>query len=361
MTNLPTGQSSITATTAPGSNPLAQAAGAGLGAYTAYSLLKPRMKEGGLVSIKKFQEGGEVGTFTDEQKFALLSAPVIGSLLQGKTAPGQSNLQALFGSVGKGVSEIPETAIAIKKLEIAGQKDKKQSTALLPITPELISQLPQSYQSTLNPRDKGYITVKQVGKQLIPTEVPTITSKAADRDAAISKAAKDSGTIDAFIALDKIEEDIDRIFKKTGNIPGQGAGAFLPDFLSSQDAKNIRNNVSILTNITLKQRSGATVTDQELERAKIELGLSLGKTDKDLMFALTNYRDRLSKASGVAFAEFDQKDMKEFYESGGSPLMSKESPFNKYMQKTNKKTSNEPFSYKLKKTDGKDVIQIQTD
>ena len=33
MTNLPTTQSSITATTAPGSNPLAQAAGAGLGAY----------------------------------------------------------------------------------------------------------------------------------------------------------------------------------------------------------------------------------------------------------------------------------------------------------------------------------------
>ena len=77
MTNLPTGQSSITATTAPGSNPLAQAAGAGLGAYTAYSLLKPRMKEGGLVSIKKYQTGGEVkptpkqqeGAFTDEQKF----------------------------------------------------------------------------------------------------------------------------------------------------------------------------------------------------------------------------------------------------------------------------------------------------
>jgi len=42
MTNLPTAQSSITATTAPGANPLAQAAGAGLGAYTAYNLLRPR-------------------------------------------------------------------------------------------------------------------------------------------------------------------------------------------------------------------------------------------------------------------------------------------------------------------------------
>ena len=40
MTNLPTGQSSVTATTAPGGNPLAQAAGAGIGAYTAYNMMK---------------------------------------------------------------------------------------------------------------------------------------------------------------------------------------------------------------------------------------------------------------------------------------------------------------------------------
>ena len=42
MTNLPTAQSSITATTAPGTNPLAQAAGAGLGAYAAYNMMRPK-------------------------------------------------------------------------------------------------------------------------------------------------------------------------------------------------------------------------------------------------------------------------------------------------------------------------------
>jgi hypothetical protein len=40
MTNLPTTQSSVTATTAPGANPYAQAAGAGLGAYAAYNIAK---------------------------------------------------------------------------------------------------------------------------------------------------------------------------------------------------------------------------------------------------------------------------------------------------------------------------------
>jgi hypothetical protein len=42
MTNLPTTQSTLTATTAPGSNPLGQAAGAGLGAYATYNLMQPR-------------------------------------------------------------------------------------------------------------------------------------------------------------------------------------------------------------------------------------------------------------------------------------------------------------------------------
>jgi hypothetical protein len=42
MTNLPTTQSTLTATTAPGANPVGQALGAGLGAYSAYNLMQPR-------------------------------------------------------------------------------------------------------------------------------------------------------------------------------------------------------------------------------------------------------------------------------------------------------------------------------
>jgi len=42
MTNLPTTQSTITASTAPGANPVGQAIGAGLGAYSAYNLMQPR-------------------------------------------------------------------------------------------------------------------------------------------------------------------------------------------------------------------------------------------------------------------------------------------------------------------------------
>jgi hypothetical protein len=287
------------------------------------------MKEGGLVSIKKFQNGGlneitppskkQEGAFSDEERFALLAAPVIGSLLQGKTAPGQSNLQALFGSVGQGVSQIPETAIAIKKLDIANKpKDEEKKTALLPLTPELINQLPKGFSEAINVRDRGFIEVSQVGNQLVPVKAPVITSKAEDRDAAISKAAKDTGVLSSFIALESTEKKIDEIYRKTGNIPGFGGGAFLPDFLAGKEGKDVRNNIATLTNITLKDRSGATVTDQEFERAKKELATSLGKTDRDLMVALDNYRDRLNSLSGVALSGFDQRDLQDFFKSGGA-------------------------------------------
>ena len=42
MTNLPTAQSTITSTTAPGANPLGQTLRAGLGAYSAYNIMQPR-------------------------------------------------------------------------------------------------------------------------------------------------------------------------------------------------------------------------------------------------------------------------------------------------------------------------------
>ena len=42
MTNLPTSQSAVTATTAPGTNPLAQAAGTGISAYAAYNMANRR-------------------------------------------------------------------------------------------------------------------------------------------------------------------------------------------------------------------------------------------------------------------------------------------------------------------------------
>jgi len=258
MTNLPTGQSSITATTAPGSNPLAQAAGAGLGAYTAYSLLKPRMKEGGLVSVKKFQEGGAVaapkkqeGAFTDEQKFALLSAPVIGALLQGKTAPGQTNLEALFGSVGKGVSEIPETAIAIKKLDIAAQPKETKAKART-LTPGEIkaANLPAGTFAQEDAEGNIKIVSKPSDKQLEETET----------------------VIQTLSTLNRLKKDYVELGKPVGpfyNLDPDKIGGFLSGLVGGETGKKIQAFKATGADLSAKYKkaiSGAAVSEPEAKR-----------------------------------------------------------------------------------------------
>ena len=323
--------------------------------------IKPQKFNQGGIAILKFNQGGEV--FSEGEKLGYMLAPVAAQLLQAKQRPGQSALSSLFGAVGEGVSQIPAIGLDIKRLEIASEKNKEKATAVVPLTPELIAKLPASWAETINPRDRGVIEIKQVGDQLIPVKAPTITSKAEDRDERIAKAAKDTGMLNSYIALDTAESIIDEVYKKTGNIPGFGTGAVLPDWLAGKEGKEARNAVTRLTNITLKDRSGAAVTTPEFERAKAELAIAVGKTDKDLLFALKGYRDQLNGLSGIALSGFDQRDLNDFFQSGGGPLKQKESPFTKYLtsDKQQTQTQAQPFSYKVKKSGDKNIIKIETD
>jgi hypothetical protein len=254
MTNLPTGQSSITATTAPGSNPLAQAAGAGLGAYTAYNLLK--RKEGGLVSIKKYQEGGEVektpkGAFSDQERFALLAAPVIGSLLQGTTAPGQSNLQGLFKSVGQGVSQIPETAIQIRKLDIAAQPKETKAKART-LSPEEIknARLPTGTFAQEDAEGNIKIVSKPSDKQLEETE----------------------NVVSTLSTLNRLKKDYVELGRPVGpfyNLDPDKIGGFLSGLVGGETGKKIQAFKATNADLSAKYKkaiSGAAVSEPEAKR-----------------------------------------------------------------------------------------------
>jgi hypothetical protein len=254
MTNLPTGQSSITATTAPGSNPLAQAAGAGLGAYTAYNLMK--RKEGGLVSIKKYQEGGEVektpkGAFSDQERFALLAAPVIGSLLQGTTAPGQSNLQGLFKSVGQGVSQIPETAIQIRKLDIAAQPKETKAKART-LSPEEIknARLPTGTFAQEDAEGNIKIVSKPSDKQLEETE----------------------NVVSTLSTLNRLKKDYVELGRPVGpfyNLDPDKIGGFLSGLVGGETGKKIQAFKATNADLSAKYKkaiSGAAVSEPEAKR-----------------------------------------------------------------------------------------------
>ena len=316
MTNLPTGQSSITATTAPGSNPLAQAAGAGLGAYTAYNLLK--RKEGGLVSIKKFQEGGlneitppakkkQEGFFSDEERFAYLAAPVIGSLLQARTAPGQSNIQSLLGAVGEGVSQIPAVGLNIKKIEASA--DKKTSTKQVK---ELTTAEKEKY--GFMPSDVALATYTDG----VLSDIPKATFDTKEQFKEIRTGFEKSSIKGADEALRSLELTIADLAKKGegGNLPG--IGAIEGRFYTGTQGKNLRAQLAAFSNIRLKDRSGAAVTESEFNRFQEEL--AGGQTTMDetaLLATLSKARSELEKEKVKLVNQFDPRASKAFIEQEG--------------------------------------------
>jgi hypothetical protein len=96
-----------------------------------------------------------------------------------------------------------------------------------------------------------------------------------------------TGIPDAVATLDQV----DAILPAKGeDIPGFGATAILPDILTSKKGTDLRQIVNKLFNITLKQRSGAAVTDPELERLKSEFGQGKWKTDDQLRKGINDYK-----------------------------------------------------------------------
>lgn len=103
-----------------------------------------------------------------------------------------------------------------------------------------------------------------------------------------------------------------------------GPKSSIPDLLAPQDAKFARQAVQKLFNITLKDRSGAAVTNQELERLKAEFGTGVFKTPEQLTNAITQAK-RIIDAHYKGIAAGFGKDALDRYnanlkEIGAEPL-----------------------------------------
>jgi hypothetical protein len=252
MTNLPTTQSSITATTAPGTNPLSQAAGAGLGAYAAYNIAKK--KEGGIINadkyikVRKFNVGG--GVFSDEEKTAYMLAPVVSELLTGTKQAGRSNIAGFLSDVGEGIAKVPAAAIEIKKLEVAANKGKGKSSRLL--TPEEVVAQGFTPGSKIQINSEGTINVIQKPSE---AELKNI------RD-----------TANTMNTLNSIETQYNKLGKPVGpwyNFDTDRIGGALSGMVGGEAGKNLRQfdaDVVRLGAEYMKAISGATVPDEERVR-----------------------------------------------------------------------------------------------
>lgn len=79
--------------------------------------------------------------------------------------------------------------------------------------------------------------------------------------------------------------------KASGNIEGVGfIEGNLPNFLVGEEGKLNKAKIAKLFNITLKDRSGAAVTEPELLRLQEEFGKGSFTTDQDFINAFNNYK-----------------------------------------------------------------------
>lgn len=113
-----------------------------------------------------------------------------------------------------------------------------------------------------------------------------------------------SGTANAIIMLNDISAKIGGV-DGTGDVAGYGKTGLTPQFLLSQEGKDVRTSLAGLRNIVLKDRSGAAVTNQEFERLKEEIGGGVFSDDKDLRSKLNRMGEIVAQHAQNIDATFD--------------------------------------------------------
>ena len=156
-----------------------------------------------------------------------------------------------------------------------------------------------------------------------------ITSASDDRIKDIRKAVTDSKLNEADEALQAVEIEVAKLIQSgEKDLPGVGIlGGNLPDFFTSKKGLKLRSLIQTYENIRLKKRSGSQVTPNELTRSQAELAGSIKTADENVFLdILKENRKVMEKQKMLAFAGFDQQDIKNYQSQGGlqyfdSPLL----------------------------------------
>lgn len=115
--------------------------------------------------------------------------------------------------------------------------------------------------------------------------------------------------------------DIEADLARYKDIPGYGGVmGNLPTFMQTEEGRALRQKIATLRNLTLKDRSGAAVTNQELARLLEELGTGMLKTDADLRRGLAGVRKNLDAVKQNVIAGVDDDTLSEYQKRGGMRL-----------------------------------------
>jgi hypothetical protein len=348
----PKSTSGITAATLPQSSPLAQSIGTGLGVAQAYQGMQnpaaqttlAKFNEGGIVNaleIKKYKTGGSVSDDDDEsadllndeytgsvpqyispeQRSNLMLRPLTSQLLQATRRPGQSEASAVAGALGRGLEGQQDTALQLTKYDAAvkaAQEKAKGSEADLPTA---FGAITGAQLGTGDPDDEFFGEV-EIGTGRVVGQ-PQKTYDSSEEAGKIRKAFDDRKISKTDSALRDLESYIQKLASagKGGDLPGVGFfGGRSP--ITSTEGRILRAKLATFQNVVLKERSGAAVTESELNRIVNELaGGEATKNEKAFLIALNASRNALEKEKLEVINSFgDQKALNKYLENEGIGL-----------------------------------------
>lgn len=96
------------------------------------------------------------------------------------------------------------------------------------------------------------------------------------------------------------------------NVPGVGRVSFY-----SPEARSLNSQIATVFNAELKDRSGAAVTNSELERLKTEFANGKFDTEEGLLKALKDYKVAATNLLQSTEAKYDPKIIKAYQQRGG--------------------------------------------
>ena len=404
----PKSTSGITAATLPQSSPLAQSIGTGLGVAQAYQgVTNPaaqtalaKAATGGLIEaanykVKKFNVGGSVSDDDDEsadilndevgavpqyispeQRRNLMLRPLTSQLLQATRRPGQSEASAVAGALGRGLESQQDTALELTKYDAAVQaaKEKAKGTAGSGTATDIVTGLQLGEIMRNVDEDGNIIPVGNADDQYV-INIENGKFKGIEEKTYDSLKEQDKvGSEFRKLELDQMETAIKTLENtlnsaigagQGGNLPGVGPiGGRLSDFFVGRRGRQIRGDFYRASNILLKLRSGAAVTDPEMQRFLQEMNDGTATVDESTIFRNVNIlRKDLENRKFQFIKQYGgTKAMDKFLKGGGIQLRSTPSSIERKVRFDYPDYDPDPFSSSTITTDdGKRYLEIGND
>jgi len=218
--------------------------------------------------------------------------PIAAQLLQTRQAPGESGASAAARGIGEGLGKTQDAALTIAKYDAAVKAAEEKAKAKSSSATQILKMTGK--QLGVGDADDEYFVPVTGG---VISAAPSKTYDASEEAGKIRKAFDDRKLTKTDAALRDLENYIAKLAQsgQGGDLPGVGFfGGRSP--ITSTAGRVLRAKLAAFQNIVLKERSGAAVTESELNRIVNEMaGGEVTKDEKALLSTLASARNALEQ------------------------------------------------------------------